>query len=202
MATMYVRPLDDPAPSLEALGGKASRWRSWSRRVFRCRTASTSPPRRTEPSSPTTSSNRRSPSTRRHSAAPMRSAHGSGGALRGIFTTHPMPAAVADEIRAGYVRLGSPPVAVRSSATAEDLPDASFAGQQDSFLNVSGFDRLLDAVQRCWASLWTARAIRYRSLHRIDPEQRRIGRRRAASGGRGGSGCDAHPRIPSPAIRR
>ncbi len=85
-----------------------------------------------------------------------------------MFTSHPMPVAVADEIEAGYVRLGSPPVAVRSSATAEDLPDASFAGQQDSFLNVTGLDPLLDAVQRCWASLWTERAIGYRSLHGIE----------------------------------
>lgn len=53
-------------------------------------------------------------------------------------------------------------VAVRSSATAEDLPNASFAGQQATFLNVKGVDKLLDAVKRCWASLWTARAINYR----------------------------------------
>ncbi len=55
-----------------------------------------------------------------------------------------------------------PAVAVRSSATAEDLPDASFAGQQESFLNVSGAENVLDAVRKCWSSLWTARAIGYR----------------------------------------
>jgi rifampicin phosphotransferase len=60
------------------------------------------------------------------------------------------------------------PVAVRSSATAEDLPSVSFAGQQDSFLNVVGEEALLDAVRRCWASLWTDRAVIYRAAHGID----------------------------------
>lgn len=55
--------------------------------------------------------------------------------------------------------------AVRSSATAEDLPSASFAGQQDTFLNVRGEEKLLDAVRRCWASLFTDRAITYRAKH-------------------------------------
>ena len=54
------------------------------------------------------------------------------------------------------------PVAVRSSATAEDLPNASFAGQQDTYLWIQGADKVVDKVQRCWASLWTARAIDYR----------------------------------------
>lgn len=57
---------------------------------------------------------------------------------------------------------GEPPVAVRSSATAEDLPDASFAGQQDTLLNIRGLAALLVAIKRCWSSLWTARAIAYR----------------------------------------
>ncbi|ADD45243.1 PEP/pyruvate-binding domain-containing protein [Stackebrandtia nassauensis] len=60
------------------------------------------------------------------------------------------------------------PVAVRSSATAEDLPDASFAGQQDTFLNMIGPDAVLDAVRRCWASLWTERAVAYREANGID----------------------------------
>ena len=55
--------------------------------------------------------------------------------------------------------------AVRSSATAEDLPSASFAGQQDTFLNVRGEEKMLDAVRRCWASLFTDRAIAYRAKH-------------------------------------
>src|SRR5512144_2309725 len=61
------------------------------------------------------------------------------------------------------------PVAVRSSATAEDLPGASFAGQQETYLNIHGVDALLNAVKNCWASLWTARAIAYRIKNNIDP---------------------------------
>jgi rifampicin phosphotransferase len=59
-------------------------------------------------------------------------------------------------------------VAVRSSATAEDLPDASFAGQQETFLNIRGEDALLEAVKKCWASLWTARAVAYRIKNSVD----------------------------------
>lgn len=62
-------------------------------------------------------------------------------------------------------------VAVRSSATAEDLEDASFAGQQDSYLNVAGAARLAEAVRNCWASLWTPRAIGYRRRHNIGPDE-------------------------------
>jgi phosphohistidine swiveling domain-containing protein len=70
---------------------------------------------------------------------------------------------------------GTPvPVAVRSSATAEDLPQASFAGQQDTFLNVVGVESVLDAVQRCWASLWTDRAVSYRATNRIDQHSVRL----------------------------
>ncbi len=73
--------------------------------------------------------------------------------------------AIADHYRA----LGNDePVAVRSSATAEDLAYASFAGQQDSYLNVVGSAALLDAVRRCWASLWTDRAVSYRNANGID----------------------------------
>lgn len=66
------------------------------------------------------------------------------------------------------MRLSEVPAAVRSSATAEDLPGASFAGQQDTYLNICGVDALLAAVQKCWASLWTARAIAYRIKNHID----------------------------------
>lgn len=88
-----------------------------------------------------------------------------------------VPQAIVDEILAAYHELGShnedrtPRVAVRSSATAEDLPDASFAGQQDTFLNVRGTDQLLHAVQRCWSSLWTPRAIVYRKQNGFDNAQ-------------------------------
>src|SRR6476620_6565715 len=73
-------------------------------------------------------------------------------------------AELATAVTAAYVALGDGvPVAVRSSATAEDLPGASFAGQQDTYLNVVGVDAVLDAVRRCWASLWTDRAVAYRA---------------------------------------
>lgn len=81
------------------------------------------------------------------------------------------PESVSDAVRETYARLESGadrPVAVRSSATAEDLPDASFAGQQDTYLDVVGIDDVLDAVQRCWASLWTDRAVAYRAARGID----------------------------------
>ncbi|GAA1962579.1 PEP/pyruvate-binding domain-containing protein [Microbacterium deminutum] len=81
------------------------------------------------------------------------------------------PQSVADAVRDAYARLESGDegrVAVRSSATAEDLPGASFAGQQDTYLNVTGIDDVLDAVHRCWASLWTDRAVAYREAQGID----------------------------------
>ena len=92
--------------------------------------------------------------------------------IRARFTQSPIPPAIADAITAAYLALADPksPVAVRSSATAEDLPDASFAGQQDTYLNIQGVDAVLDAVRRCWASLWTARAIGYRARQGIDPD--------------------------------
>ncbi|MQA16219.1 MAG: phosphoenolpyruvate synthase [Pseudonocardiaceae bacterium] len=80
-----------------------------------------------------------------------------------------VPDEVADAVIAGYEQLGDRvPVAVRSSATAEDLPFASFAGQQDTYLGVIGSEALLDAVRRCWASLWTDRAVSYRASNGID----------------------------------
>src|SRR6266566_7970321 len=86
-------------------------------------------------------------------------------AARARLLAAPMPERVAEAIRKAYGELeheenGEPvPVAVRSSATAEDLPFASFAGQQETYLNVIGIEALLDAVRRCWASLWTDRAV-------------------------------------------
>ncbi|MCE7006874.1 pyruvate, phosphate dikinase [Kibdelosporangium philippinense] len=77
-----------------------------------------------------------------------------------------IPSDVVTAIRSAYSAL-SGPVAVRSSATAEDLPDLSFAGQHDTFLNIVGFDDVLDAVKRCWASLWTDRAVRYRARNDV-----------------------------------
>lgn len=81
-----------------------------------------------------------------------------------------VPADISDAVRSSYTALGADvPVAVRSSATAEDLPFASFAGQQDTFLNVVGVDAVLAAVRQCWASLWTDRAVSYRATHGISP---------------------------------
>ena len=62
-------------------------------------------------------------------------------------------------------------VAVRSSATAEDLPDASFAGQQETFLNVKGAEKVFEAVRKCWASLYGARAIFYRAEQGFEHEK-------------------------------
>ena len=81
-----------------------------------------------------------------------------------------MPPEIATAVSDAYRGLGAAqPVAVRSSATAEDLPMASFAGQQDTYLNIVGTDAVLDAVHRCWASLWTDRAVSYRATNAIDP---------------------------------
>jgi phosphoenolpyruvate synthase/pyruvate phosphate dikinase len=101
--------------------------------------------------------------------------------IRELFEGAKMPAAIAGEVAQAYAELvgksrsDSPKqpampvaVAVRSSATAEDLPEASFAGQQDTYLNVRGAEAVLQAVKRCWASLWTARAIGYRERVRAD----------------------------------
>lgn len=78
-----------------------------------------------------------------------------------------IPANLMEQLERAYLTLGEPVVAVRSSATAEDLAEASFAGQQDSFLGVKGIDALWEAVRECWASLWNERAIGYRAKHGI-----------------------------------
>lgn len=94
--------------------------------------------------------------------------------VRALILDTAIPEPVAEALRAAYAELGDDePVAVRSSATAEDLPEASFAGQQDTFLNVAGMEALLDAVRRCWASLWTDRAVAYRAANGIG--QREVG---------------------------
>lgn len=97
-----------------------------------------------------------------------------GRTIRGMILAGDWPEDMQVDIRAAYAELGQrigkaqPSVAVRSSATAEDLPDASFAGQQETFLNVTGVDDLLDACRRCYASLFTDRAITYRTLKGFD----------------------------------
>jgi phosphohistidine swiveling domain-containing protein len=90
--------------------------------------------------------------------------------IRDIFERAAIPPRVATQIVEAYSALPGrdPAVAVRSSATAEDLPEASFAGQQDTYLNVSGASAVLEATKKCWSSLWTGRAIGYRMQRGID----------------------------------
>jgi pyruvate,water dikinase len=92
---------------------------------------------------------------------------------RALMLDTPLPKEVHREIVAAFDRLAQrlgrkSEVAVRSSATAEDLPEASFAGQQDTILNVRGEERLIEACHRCFASLWTDRAISYRAARGFD----------------------------------
>ena len=86
--------------------------------------------------------------------------------LRGLILKTPLPQNLILEIEQAWlgVSKSGKSFAVRSSATAEDLPDASFAGQQETFLNIDGFDNLIDAVRKVYASLFTDRAISYRRL--------------------------------------
>ena len=91
-----------------------------------------------------------------------------GARARALIGSLELPADLADAIRAAYARLcerygdGDLPVAVRSSATCEDQPDASFAGEHDTYLWVRGGDSVVAHVLRCWASLFTDRGIAYR----------------------------------------
>jgi phosphohistidine swiveling domain-containing protein len=87
--------------------------------------------------------------------------------IRSRFAAGHLPAGMAKAVLAAYAALGQRAVAVRSSATVEDLPGTSFAGQQDTYLNVVGDEALMQAVVNCWSSLWTARAIGYRARHGI-----------------------------------
>ncbi|OFE15553.1 hypothetical protein BA895_22485 [Humibacillus sp. DSM 29435] len=82
--------------------------------------------------------------------------------LRSAIEAMTIPEELASQVRDAYTVLGEGPVAVRSSATAEDLPGAAFAGQQETFLQVLGADAVLEAVRGCWASLWAQRAVLYR----------------------------------------
>lgn len=103
----------------------------------------------------------------------LRALNAAGRQARALMLDTPLPdsvnAAIVDAFGRLCGRLGrTPEVAVRSSATAEDLPDASFAGQQDTILNVRGEAHLIDACHRCFASLWTDRAISYRAARGFD----------------------------------
>jgi phosphohistidine swiveling domain-containing protein len=93
--------------------------------------------------------------------------------IQGMITKTKPASGILSAIEEAYAALDgdNPAVAVRSSANAEDLPDMSFAGQQDTYLNISGKEEVLDAVQRCWASLWTPRAISYRHQMGVPHDQ-------------------------------
>jgi len=98
--------------------------------------------------------------------------------IRRAFEGGVLPSGIHQEIQTAYAELNRQSeienrksVAVRSSATAEDLPDLSFAGQQDTYLNIIGEEQLLQAVVNCWSSLWTARAIGYRIRNHISHDE-------------------------------
>ena len=92
-------------------------------------------------------------------------------AIRNAFSQGMMPENLAREIVDAYHTMHEEAVAIRSSATAEDLPNLSFAGQQDTYLNIIGKEALLQSVINCWSSLWTARAIGYRARNNIAHDQ-------------------------------
>lgn len=104
------------------------------------------------------------------SAAEPQSADATSVKIRQLFDKADMLDEITQALSTAYEELGATAVAVRSSATAEDLPQASFAGQQETFLNVQGPEPLLTAVKACWASLWTARALTYRARLGIEPK--------------------------------
>jgi pyruvate,water dikinase len=96
-----------------------------------------------------------------------------------LFRTRPIPENIRAAIRAGYLRLCEQageelPVAVRSSGTAEDLPDASFAGQGDTYLWTVGAEAVIERVKDCWASLFSARAIAYRARNGFGQRDHRM----------------------------
>lgn len=95
--------------------------------------------------------------------------------IRELIMNQEVPQKVHDETHAAYENLmtlcgGEVPVAVRSSATAEDLPDASFAGQQDTYLWIVGRSNVMEKIRECWASLYTSRAMTYRKANQIPDE--------------------------------
>ncbi len=88
--------------------------------------------------------------------------------IKNLILNAPVPEDLRRQIESAYERLGGGFVAVRSSATAEDLPEASFAGQQSTFLNIQGAEGVVNAVRACWASLFEARAIFYRAENHFE----------------------------------
>ena len=88
--------------------------------------------------------------------------------IQGLLQQVLIPEEIVERILRAYREPGHGAVAVRSSATAEDLPEAAFAGQQETFLNIVGEEQLLGAVRACWASLWSERALLYRERLKIE----------------------------------
>ena len=85
-----------------------------------------------------------------------------------------LPEVIKEAVFLAYTQLGHTAVAVRSSATVEDQPFASFAGLQETFLNVLNVEDLYITLRRCWSSLWTARSLTYRAYQHIAPETVRM----------------------------
>jgi pyruvate,water dikinase len=88
--------------------------------------------------------------------------------IRALIDAGKLPGEVLEAALTAYTQLGEPAVAVRSSATTEDQPGVSYAGQHESYLNIRTADELLRAIQRCWSSLWTTHALNYRTRHGIN----------------------------------
>ena len=88
--------------------------------------------------------------------------------IKKLFEQAEIPPDLLMEIDSAYEKIGCPTVAVRSSATAEDLPQTSFAGQYDTYLNIEGKDQLHQSIKSCWASLWNMRALAYRMKQKAD----------------------------------
>lgn len=110
----------------------------------------------------------------RHVSDPS-SAEAASKEIRRLFEECDVPEEIRGEVASAYEALGRGRVAVRSSATAEDLPEASFAGQYETYLAVDGAESLVAAVRRCWSSLWTARALIYRSTRGLAPSDVALG---------------------------
>ncbi|MEM8767693.1 MAG: PEP/pyruvate-binding domain-containing protein [Pseudomonadota bacterium] len=160
--TPLVLPLAAPVPSIEAVGGKT-------RALIRASEAGLPVPPGFCITTACFQEFLRSAGVDAATLAEIRTP-GAAEGLRKRLSQAPLPATVVSAIVQAQADLGTEALAVRSSATAEDLPEASFAGQQETFLNVRGRDALLDAVVGCWLSLYSERAIAYRERFSITPE--------------------------------
>lgn len=166
----YVLPLDDPEATLDTVGGKGANLSRLIRSGFPVPTGFLIT---TSAYHVFVQANDLQAQIFALVTDPIPNVEAASAAIRQLFEQGSIPPDIAGAIHTAYLQSktspdGLSPVAVRSSATAEDLPEASFAGQQDTYLNVFGENAVLEAVKRCWGSLWTARAIEYRSHQGID----------------------------------